>query len=536
MNEKNENDIVEEEQDTKEGIITAYSAIVENKRAQPVYNDFIPYEISRGKIRTHFGGIELLHDHMRENHLEFMMQFFSDVQSVFSTERSVSTGLSKYVITTAVADAKADTAFLDSLKHYCKMNDAQLVIMPCESITNSFENKRAIFDPVFNDPSIMVVTEDTRLNDNFSLCSIQVSAKQIKSITGLSRLGNREGSYVFASPKQFLEYIPSGNKRGKNYAIMTPGACTLPSYYSETFVSKRLSYIAQSDHKVGAIIVDIRNEQKFDFRQIQADEEGSFIDMGTEYNPDGSTSEVSVNVVLGDLHGDSVDVDALSYFVDLFSNFKSIDNLFIHDILDGHSISHHIKDIAEKALRSINNGDSLELELEKTFDIAYAIYEELKPKNMHIVKSNHDEFLSRYLEAGNYVFDPKNHYLSLKIAQALFEDKDVMKHAFECVGKEIPENWIFHDRSSSFTVAGVELAAHGDLGMNGARPSVNSLEKIYGECVTAHSHTPAIQRGVFRVGTLTKLDLGYNRGPSSWSHTCGLVYGNGQKQLINYVP
>ena len=141
MNEDNENNSLEEEHDTKEGIITAYSAIVENKRAQPVYNDFIPYEISRGKIRTHFGGIELLHDYMRENHLEFMMQFFSDVQSVFSTERSVSTGLSKYVITTAVADAKADTAFLDSLKHYCKMNDAQLVIMPCESITNSFENK-----------------------------------------------------------------------------------------------------------------------------------------------------------------------------------------------------------------------------------------------------------------------------------------------------------------------------------------------------------------------------------------------------------
>jgi hypothetical protein len=535
LNDEINEDIVEKS--TKERIEQAYCEIVVLKHNLPVYNDFLPHEITQKMIVHHYGGIEILHKYMKETQYDFLKTFFSDLETVFSEERSVSSGIGKYVITTAVADAKADVNFLASLKSYCKRVDAQLVIMPCESITNSFENKRAVFDPVFNDPSIMVVTEDSKLNENFSLCSIQVSAKQIKSITGLSRLGNREGSYVFASPKQFLEYIPSGNSRDKNYAIMTPGACTQPSYYTETYVSKRLSYIANSDHTVGAIIVDVINEQKFDFRQIQADEDGAFIDMGVKYNADDTVENVAVNIVLGDIHGESVDPEALEYFMKLFSQFDDIDNLFIHDIYDGNSISHHIKDIAGKAIRSNEGNDCLDKELRNTFDVVHdSIYKTLNPKTMHIVKSNHDEFLSRYLEAGNYIDDPKNHYLSLKIAIALFEKKDVMKHAFECVGKTIPENWIFHDRESTFRIGDVECAAHGDLGMNGARPSLNSLEKIYGECITAHSHTAAIQRGVFRVGTLTKLYLGYNRGPSSWTHTCALLYDNGQKQLINYIP
>lgn len=527
----------EEEYSTKEQIIESYKLIVENLKTVPKYNDFLEYDLSRGKIRTHFGGIELLHQYMRTNFSDYLNNHFSSVENLFSPERQIEVekDYGRYVITTAVADSPADVGFLDSLKSYCEKNDAKLVIMPCESITNSFENKTASFDPAFNDTSFYIVSDDEYLNENFSLCSIQVSAKQIKSITGLSRLGNREGSYVFASPKQFLEYVPSGNNRGKNYAIMTPGACTKPAYYTETFVSKRLSYIAEKDHTIGAIIVDILDEKKFDFRQVQADADGSFIDMGTKYTSDGSTETVTANVILGDLHGTSVDKEALEYFMDRFEHIN-VDNLFLHDIFDGHSISHHIKDISERAIRAINSNDCLKTELKLTYELIRSIDTSLNPSKIHIVKSNHDEFLTRYLSAGGYVNDPKNHYMSLKIAPALFENKDVLKTAFEIANEvNTPEYWEFHPRDSSVKINSVECGAHGDLGMNGARPSLNSLEKIYGNCVVGHSHSAAIQRGVFRVGTLTKLHLGYNRGPSSWTHTCCLLYDNGQRQLINYV-
>ena len=522
--------------DVKKQIIDEYKSIVEMKRELPSYREFLIRDIKRDAIRRHFGGIEFLHEYMRENENEFLSSYFSSVDNIFSELRSVSNSeKTVFVITTAVADSKAHKGFLDALGHYCDHRDAQLVIMPCESITNSFENKTAVFDPVFNDPKYLFVQEDTRLNENISLCSIQVSAKQIKPITGLQRLGNREGSYVFASPKQFLEYVPAGNSRVNNFTIMTPGACTVPQYFTETFVSKRLSYIAKNDHTIGAVIVELEDDKRFDFRQIQAAEDGSFIDMGVKYTPEGETEKVPSNIVFGDLHGVHVDTDALSYFTSLFSGLE-IDSIYLHDIFDGYSISHHVKDIAERAERSGQGKGNLREELTRTYDLIRSIQRALSPKTVNIVKSNHDEFLDRYLSEGRYISDPENHLLSLKIATALFEETDILQKGFEVVGGQIPENWKFLQRSDSSKIADVECGSHGDLGLNGAKASLNSLEKVYGNCVTGHNHTAAIQRGVFRVGTLSQLDMRYNRGPSSWTHTCCIVYENGQRQLINYIP
>jgi hypothetical protein len=406
--------------------------------------------------------------------------------------------------------------------------------MPCESVTNSFENETAVFASVFTDPKYMFVSKDTPLNNNISLCSIQISAKQIRPITGLSRIGNREGSFVFASTKQFLEFVPSGNKRGTNYSIMTTGACTLPQYYSDTFVSKRLSYIAERDHTIGAVIVEVENDRIFHFRQVQADTDGSFIDLGVQYNPDGTTTQVETNIVLGDIHGINVDGEAL-IAVSRLAQSMNIHRVFLHDVFDGYSVNHHVTTIAERAMRASTESSSLIYELRKTVEVMKLIDEGIKPKEMVIVKSNHDEFLTRYLQEGRYVSDPTNHYVSLLIARALFENKDVLKYAFEIVGEHPPVHWTFLDRTSSFKIGDVECGSHGDLGLNGAKPSLSTLEKVYGNCVVGHAHTAAIHRGVFRVGTLSKLDLGYNRGPTSWTQTCCLVYENGQRQLINVI-
>jgi hypothetical protein len=382
-----------DERNTKDHIIDVYKEIATGKRDFPSLGDFANFDISRDKIRTSFGNFAYLHNYMRTHHNDFLSEIFSSVDTMFSAKNKITIDEIKpgrYVITTAVANAPVDEDFMNSLISYCEIHSAKLIIIPCESITNSFENRTAVFDSYFNNIECYVIIDDVNLNDNFSICSIQVSAKQIKSITGLSRLGSREGSYVFASPKQFLEYVPSGNIRGKNYAIMTPGACTKPHYFTETFVSKRLSYIAERDHTIGAIIVDIKDQRSFDFRQIQSDEDGSFCDMGIKYMPNGNTEEVEINLIMGDLHGIHVDMTALNYFIDVVANLK-VNRLFLHDVFDGHSISHHIKDIALKASRHAENSDNLETEIKETCRLISYIDEKIRPKEVNIVKSNHDE-------------------------------------------------------------------------------------------------------------------------------------------------
>jgi hypothetical protein len=529
-----------EQHDKKNSIENVYLEILSVKKDLPVYADFLGNNITKDTIRYHFGSITDLHKHMKNNYSKEIDKVLYSVEKAFSENKNAKNANSKtYIITTAVAGAKADKNFLLSLKNYCNVNDAQIIIMPCESITNSFENKTATFDPEFIDGNYLFVQEDTKLNENLYLCSIQVSAKQPRPITGLSRLGKRDGSYIFASPKQFLEYVPSGHTHNKNYTIMTPGACTKPDYYSENFVSKRLSYIADKDHTIGAIIVEIKNDQLFDFRQIQSDSEGSFIDLGKEYTKDGNVNNVPVNIVFGDFHSASIDTEALHYFFDKFSKFN-IDNVFLHDIFDGYSISHHVTNIGERTMRNINNRHSLIDELYETYEVIKSVETELKPKKINVVKSNHDEVLSRYLKEGRYVNDPENHYMALKIAPSIFEDRDPLKDGIllSLSYKKITDNlsnFVFLSRKDSVIISNVECGAHGDLGINGAKPSLTTFEKVYGNCIVGHSHTPAIQRGVFQVGTLSKLDLGYNRGPSSWMNTCCLLYNNGQRQLINYV-
>jgi len=535
MSDNKDKTLEKQKEERRKYIVKVYKEVVSEMKRLPVYQDFLDYDISRDSIRRVFGGIENLHEDIRDTDGKFLDKHFSSVDRIFSEEKSVkNSGKSLYVITTAVAGAKIHKGFLKTIDKYCKENNGQIVIMPAESITNSFEKKTAVFPKEFNDPKYLFVTDTAPLNNNISLCSIQVSAKQIKPITGLSRLGSREGSYVFASPKQFLEYVPSGNKRGKNYSIMTPGACTLPDYYSEVFVSKRLSYIADHDHTIGAIIVEIEDENIFHFRQIQCDIDGSFIDLGKKYSPTDRTKKVSVNAIMGDLHGVNADVDAINVFSDLFSKMD-VNSLYLHDIFDGYSISHHVTTIAERASRSGKGLSNLIEELQKTFDLVDNISKKTKAKDVYIVKSNHDEFLDRYLKDGRYISDPENHLASLKIATSLFEKGDVLAKGFEVSGKEIPSNWHFLQRDDTSMIADVECGSHGDLGLNGAKPSLNGLEKIYGNCVIGHNHTAAIQRGVFRVGTLSNLNMGYNRGPSSWTQTCCLIYDNGQRQLINNV-
>ena len=520
----------------KSQIETAFLEIVVEKKDLPISSDFIVKGITRDQIRRNYGNMSNLYRIMFSEKMDEINKHLTTVTSIFSEEKDAtrSVGKSKkFIITTAVASAQADTEFLAAIDNYASKNKAQIIIMPCESKTNSFNNETAVFDPVFSDSKYLFVQRDTAISTNISLCSIQVSANQVKPITGLARIGKRSGSYVFASPKQFLEYYPNGHIKGRNYAIMTPGACTKPAYFTENFVSKRLAYIGENDHTMGAVIVEVEdNNSKFHFRQVQADGDGSFIDLGIQYNADGTTSKVDTHVVLGDIHGTSCDAKAIKTFAyDLMRKNINVKSLFVHDLFDGKSINHHEQTIGSKAKRHNFSEQNLKKEIVETKFVLDKVNEYFKPEHIYVVKSNHDEFLNRYLMEGRYIDDPENHYTALKIAPALFEDKDVLQYA---IG-ELEYPVTFLSRDDSVKVSGVELGAHGDLGMNGAKPSLNSLEIIYGKCVVGHNHSAAIQRGVFRVGTMSMLDLQYNRGPSSWTPTNALVYPNGQIQLLNYM-
>lgn len=90
----------------------------------------------------------------------------------------------------------------------------------------------------------------------------------------------------------------------------------------------------------------------------------------------------------------------------------------------------------------------------------------------------------------------------------------------------------FLSRHERLEIAGVRHDQHGDLGPNGARGTAANIGRTGEKANIGHSHSAAICHGCYQAGLFATLDMGYNRGPSSWSHSAILTYGNGKRAVI----
>jgi hypothetical protein len=441
----------------------------------------------------------------------------------------------KFVITTAVTGCGLDTKAYDSVKQYCKKNDAALlVLVASDPASNLDRGTLGRIDKRLTGEAI--VLEDTHLNSNIFLSTIKLSAKHIDPITSLTRVGQREGSFIYASPKQRLKASPVSNVKMPHF-LMTTGAITVPDYRSTNYMSNRTAHIAEHDHVMGAIIIEIGDSDEYHFRQIQFDDKGRFIDLGQQYDGKNIKEIRPEAFVLGDWHSGSTCPMAKEVWKQVCDETKP-KRLVLHDMFDGRSINHHeAHNIDSKAKRAAMG----HLDLLGELKLVARDLEELDKwvDELVVVKSNHDEFLKRFLQKGNFSDDPYNYKTYLKLAYEYVDTScDPLKYGVEELGEldaNVAKNVRWLERDEDLIISGIQLGAHGDKGANGARGGLKSMEKAYGNSVTGHSHSPEILRGAWQVGTSSKLKLSYNVGPSSWLNTSCLVYPNGQRQLINAI-
>lgn len=439
----------------------------------------------------------------------------------------------RFVITTAVMGKEVNEPFLKSVKNYAARNNSLLLVLPCEDVASRGKEANAIeLSPDLED--FGVVFKDTYLNNNLCLCAIKISAKQINPLSGLDRLTTaRDASIMVASPKVFLKYIPNMH-HDVPPALMTTGAITTNNYDTDRYMSKRTSTLAENDHTYGAVVVEVEDDRVFHFRHVQASEDGSFIDLGVEYLPNGETREVEGTVlVMGDSHVGYHDLELHERVMELAEK-TNVTTVVLHDIFHGSSISHHDWKKSVTRARQAQEG-KLGLERECVAVKNYLEDIESRGYNVEIVDSNHDDFLMRYLEEGRYVSDPQNHKFALKLAVPAIDGINPLKYAIESILGFVTDKVRWMERDRSYKFYGVEVGLHGSVGANGAKGSANTFNKGIGNCVTAHTHSAAILRNTFCVGTVGKMDMGYNRGLSSWTRTCCLIYSNGTKQLVNFI-
>ena len=425
-----------------------------------------------------------------------------------------------FVITCAVSGSPVHKPFLESLEQYCKKRKAQLLVVPVRyrNPTSKYENPEDWFDPLL----LPYLHRDrTKLNKHLVLLAdilIQPTAQRplsdLKTITGTA-------SCIVGHPRVASSSVPT-TMGGWPKLAMSTGAVTRPSYSESKAGAK-----GEFHHTLAAIVVEL-DGKFFHLRHIHANKDGGFNDL----------ENVEV-LTLGDLHGTRHDPDALAVTIKMLHELKPA-HVVLHDVLDFQSASHHADFFERFALHQAGKANVMD-EIKQTCAVIAKIMAAAPKAEIHIIDSNHNSHLDRWLSDKNNAHDVENAlvYHQIKTALLTAGARGERLSAFEWAAKQVNPlmgklHWL--ERGESLAIGGVEHGYHGHRGANGARGSLESYLSIGAKVTIGHSHTPSREEGVVQVGTTSLKSMGYNDdAPSGWMHTHCVQYRGGKRTLVNII-
>ena len=442
----------------------------------------------------------------------------------------------RFIITWAQNNTPVHKGLLNNMKAYAEAIQADIHVIagryknPTSQWTNEQENNEFWVDEVL--PYLDANRHD--IHKFVSIMSdIKVQPTAVNPMTGMQALSG-VNSCVFGSPKVQMEMIPV-LEANRPKMMLTTGAVTLNNY-----TDSKSGKVGDFHHTFGFAIVEIKDDETFFVRQVTADDvKGDFTDLYYSVS-NGSvvrTNEVAA-IILGDLHYGHHDPEVIDATIGLMDNLVP-EHVILHDVFDGDSISHHqMKDPFIQYGKEMTGTNDLGKEVDAMLEGLQAFE---KFKNVVIVRSNHDDFLDRWLKNEDWKKQPtyKNSRLYMKYSDILLEQygKDPMnvKGVIPTLINERFPKFKTLGRSASYAVKGWELGQHGDHGSNGSRGSLLQFRKLNTKIVVGHYHSPGRKDGAIAVGTSTKLRVGYNQGPSTWLQSHVIIHKDGKAQHINFI-
>lgn len=449
-------------------------------------------------------------------------QFIKAKQKKFDRKKK------KFLITWAQNDTEVHENFIRNLEAYAKHIDASIHV-----IAGRYKNPTSV---ITSDSPLETWSEriESYLDANrheihkfmWIMSDVKIQPTAVNPMTGLEGMSG-VNSCVFGSPKVQLETIPilEGNIPK---LMLTTGACTIKNY-TDSKAGKK----GEFHHILGCVIVEIKNSEIFFVRHITATDDGNFRDLNTRVF-DGKVSKVKKisAAILGDIHFGQHDSKILDKTLEVFKSLKP-EHIVLHDVFDGLSINHHeLKDPFIQYQREIDGSNSLKGEIESMLEGL----EKFKEYNVIVVRSNHDDFLDRWLKstdwrkAGTF----KNSLEYMEYTSLLLKGQAPKGVIPYIINQRFPKFKTL-GRSDSFVVKGWELGQHGDIGSNGSRGSLVQFRKLNTKIVIGHYHSPGRKDGALAVGTSTKLRVNYNLGPSGWLHSHVFIHEDGKAQHINFI-
>lgn len=427
----------------------------------------------------------------------------------------------RLVITWAQNATPVHPGFLKALLAYCKANGAKLLVIP-----GRYKNPTSTWDASQRNeqywaPELVpyLVNQRKLINKNLMLLAdVHTQPTATTPLSGFESLTHAE-SGILGHPKLQMVTIPTPHKRMPKI-MTTTGAVTIENYTDTKAGAKGAFH-----HVQGAVVVETENNGVFHLRHLNARSDGAFCDLDKAYFPDGlvQPSGAYQGLVFGDAHARFADnsVVTATFGAGGLVDRLNPEQLVFHDLLDCYAVNPHHEGnpFIAKAKRKFAYDD---IAAEVEYTIAWLRARTGKRKAV-VVPSNHDDMLSRWMKRVDWREDVENAEFYLETALHMVRGSQITDY-----GTVTPDPFLYWvskkelsgvrclERNESFVIAGIECGLHGHEGPSGARGTMKNLSKLGVKVISGHSHTPGIEAGHYRTGTMTPLSLEYTGPVGSW--------------------
>lgn len=354
---------------------------------------------------------------------------------------------------------------------------------------------------------------------------IRPTAKE--PLTGYEVLA-KNNNLVLPHSKIHFKTLP--RFKNKPLRIMSTTGFITRKNYSES----KAGETANEHHSYGFVVIEKKKDGNCHIpRNVKVKDDGSFIDLIYNINKEVSIIKDSEGLVMGDIHSSVVNLEILSQSWKLINQLKPKKTI-LHDVFDGSTCNpHETKDLYIQKKKIRENSFLIDEEIENSFDVIKTI-KDLGTK-VYVSLSNHDIFLDRLINDGNWKKDLHNSHNYLKYA-LIQQTEDIEKYGTiygYLLEKEFSGDVVYLNYNDSLSIKGYECALHGDNGTNGSRGSYKQFSRLNTKMIHAHQHSPILHNNVTCVGVSCNIDQYYTRkGLSSWAYAHSIIHNNGKNQLL----
>lgn len=335
---------------------------------------------------------------------------------------------------------------------------------------------------------------------------------------------------AFAHPTFQLSSLP--RLRGQPARLhMTTGVATLP--------------VNGGEHAQGALVVEVATDGAVFARHLQAGGDGAFHDLDVRVSGGRVQTGLAVEaLILGDIHHARIDPEVVAATWgegpddarSLVGRLRPRTQV-MHDVADFMARNHHDRsDPHARFLRHATGTANVRREME---GVAGFLAATRRPwSRTVVVHSNHDDMLTRWLREADPRSDPENAEYHLDRQRALLMrlragagTSSFLAETLRELADDRLEGVRFLGDGESLLLADVECGVHGHAAADGVRGSLSGLERLGIDMVVGHSHRPTAAGGIYVTG-VCQLDMGYNRGPSTWAVAHVVLHADGSRQHV----